>query len=166
MLTAERINEVLAYDPCNGYLTWKVDKGRNRSGHRAGSIKMFRGRVMRRDVTIDQKSYKEHRVILLMVTGQWPDGEVDHINGDTTDNRIDNLRVVNSSDNSRNTKTRSTNTSGVMGVSLHKRSGKFHANIQHGGRQVYLGSFASFDDAVSARKDGERRYGYHANHGR
>ena len=91
MLTAERANAVLNYDQCTGHLTWKVDKGKSRICSRAGSLKLIKSRVARRDVTIDQQSYKEHRVIILLVTGHWPDGEVDHINGDTTDNRLENL---------------------------------------------------------------------------
>lgn len=95
-----------------------------------------------------------------------PEGfEIDHINGNGLDNRRDNLRIVTSAVNRRNTRISLRNKSGVVGV--FSKQGKYHAYIVSlAGDQEYLGSFSNLLDAAAARKSAERRYGYHENHGR
>lgn len=83
---------------------------------------------------------------------------VDHINHDPTDNRKCNLRIVNRSQNNTNMRLKSSNTSGVTGVSYDKSRNKWQANIQVDGRGHYLGRYDSFEDAVAARKAAEEKY--------
>lgn len=107
------------------------------------------------------KSYRAHRIIWAIAYGYWPD-EVDHINGVRSDNRICNLRDVDRTSNCRNLSVRSNNTSGVVGVSWDKTYKKWHSRI----RDVHIGYYDEFDDAVEARRAAELKYGFHPNHGR
>ena len=118
-------------------------------------------------VTLDGQQTGAHRVVWLLHHGDWPKNEIDHVNGDSLDNRIENLRDVTKSENMRNTKISKRNNSGVVGVRFVKpREGYWTADIGVDGRSIGLGSFKTFDEAVKARKDAERKYGYHENHGR
>lgn len=107
-----------------------------------------------------------HRVVWAYVHGVWPDGVIDHVNGDPSDNRICNLRVVTHAENMRNMRLSERNTSGVCGVYRHKPSGKWIAAIKANGKSKHLGYFSDFRDAVEARKAADLEYGYHPNHGR
>lgn len=97
-----------------------------------------------------------HQLICPTENGYMPD----HIRGKETrnDNRCSNLRIVTKSQNAMNQNVRSDNTSGVKGVYLNKKTGKWAADIQKDGKRHYLGLFANFEDAVRARKDAEKKY--------
>ena len=110
--------------------------------------------------------YKSHRVVWAIVHGEWPAGQIDHINGIRDDNRIENLRSVSAQENSRNKKIPSDNTSGVMGVSWSKRYKKWESYIMADGKSKNLGYFYTKEDAVTARSEAEIKYGFHQNHGR
>ncbi|WP_081261091.1 HNH endonuclease signature motif containing protein [Sphingobium yanoikuyae] len=107
-----------------------------------------------------------HRVAWAIYHGEWPRDQVDHIDGDRSNNRIANLRLVDNSENLRNAKLPVTNTSGHIGIGFHKRMGRWQAYIARGGRQVFLGYFTDIADAVKARETAEVEAGYHPNHGR
>ena len=112
------------------------------------------------------ENYYTHRVIFAIVNGHWPRDCIDHINGDMADNRICNLRAATRSENARNQKMYSTNTSGVVGVVWDKSIGKWAPQIQAGGCNIKLGYFADKSEAIAVRKAAEIEFGYHANHGR
>jgi hypothetical protein len=107
-----------------------------------------------------------HRVVWAIHRGVWPDGEIDHINGDRADNRISNLRDVTRSENARNAAKPRTNRSGVVGVNWRTSKGKWRAYISEGDRTTHLGYFDDFSEAVNVRIAEERRRGFHENHGR
>ena len=83
---------------------------------------------------------------------------VDHVNGNKQDNRIDNLRLCTNQENTFNAKISKNNTSGVHGVSFHKKTGKWRAYINHNRKQIYLGLFSSIEDAKYARVKAELEY--------
>lgn len=112
---------------------------------------------------LDGKRRKAHRLIWKMLHGVEP-LEIDHIDGDKANNRPDNLRSVTKSENMRNAPRPRANISGVVGVS--QRRGKWSARIKRNRRNIYLGDFHRFEDAVAARKAAEERFGFHPNHGR
>lgn len=116
-----------------------------------------RGSILRQPVAA-------HRVIWKMVTGEEP-LEIDHINGNRSDNRFCNLRSVTRAANTRNRQIPTHNTSGVIGVSR-RANGKWYAQMRYRGEQFYLGTYDAMEDAVRARKAAERRLGFHPNHGR
>jgi len=107
-----------------------------------------------------------HRVIWAIVSGGDAPEEIDHINGDRSDNRLSNLRSVSQSENRKNMSTPKNNTSGVCGVSFDRRLGKWLAKITVDRKQIYIGLYVSKADAAKARKSAERQYGFHENHGR
>lgn len=108
-----------------------------------------------------EENYSTHRLAWYYVHGVEPD-EVDHINGNRSDNRIVNLRNVSRTENCRNTKRAKRNTSGVVGVSWDSVNKVWHVRI----RRKHIGRLKDFDDAISARKAAELEFGFHANHGR
>jgi hypothetical protein len=112
------------------------------------------------------RSYPAHRVIWALHYGKWPEGQIDHINGDPADNRIENLRDVSHAENGRNQRLHRTNTSGFAGVNWRARSRRWLASITVNGRRKHIGCFAALADAVAARKAAEAALGYHPNHGR
>lgn len=159
-LSHERLTELLHYNPETGVFTWKVKKQKIRLGGEAGCVHK-KGYV---DVTIDGIKFKAHRLAWLYVHREWPN-LVDHINRNRSDNRISNLRSVTQSENLKNTKIYTNNSSGHIGISLHKGSSRWQVLIRHEGVQKHLGYFDDIDDAIKARKAAELEYGYHKNHG-
>jgi hypothetical protein len=108
---------------------------------------------------------KAHRVVWAVMTGAWPREEIDHINGDPSDNRWENLREVSSGQNSQNTAMSVRNKSGAVGVFWNTYHGKWAAKIKAEGKQIHLGYFDDFDKAVAARKLANNAYGFSGNHG-
>jgi hypothetical protein len=100
------------------------------------------------------------------MTGETVFGEIDHINGDPSDNRFCNLRVATHYQNMVNRKKPTSNTSGVMGVTWHAQTGKWRAYITIDSKQKSLGLHACISDAIAARKKAAAENGFHKNHGR
>jgi hypothetical protein len=132
----------------NNDLIWKVKRARNvKVGDVAGCLRKD-GYVV---VSVGGWLYKAHRIIWVMHHGAIPDGlGVDHINNIKNDNRIENLRLSTKSQNQGNTKKHTTNTSGYKGVCWHKKDKKWLAQIQHNGKNKYLGNFDNPEDAHAA----------------
>ena len=127
-----------------------ADKTKNSAGYRM--LRVFKRPLL------------AHRVIWAMHHDRWPDGQIDHINGNRTDNRIINLRSVDCLQNNRNRKTRSDSSSGHLGV--YKSGKKWMAHIKVNYKTIYLGTFERIEDAIAARKRADDKYGFHPNHGR
>lgn len=107
-----------------------------------------------------------HRVAWALHVGRWPDGEVDHIDGNPENNRASNPREVSRTENARNRARQHDNTSGTSGVSWHARIGAWQVRIGHLGKRIHLGYFENREEAVAARIASEAALGYHVNHGR
>lgn len=107
-----------------------------------------------------------HRVVWALVNGEWPTGQIDHINGNPGDNRPINLRVVDHSGNMRNKRLYRNGSSGVTGVTWHRVNRKWIATIFSAGERTYLGSFDRKEDAIAARRAAASKRGFHDNHGR
>lgn len=159
-LDAAVLREFLHYCPESGALTHKVPQMKRDIGadatqsHSAGY----------RQIRIGRKNLLAHRVIWLMVTGSLPD-QIDHINHDKVDNRWSNLRGVEPRTNIMNMPLKKNNTSGHVGVRV-LPSGRFAGYIMVHRKQISLGTYDTFDEAVAARQAGCSRYGFHRNHGK
>jgi hypothetical protein len=116
MITQLELKELLSYNQDTGIFTWNVNRsGGAKSGDIAGSIH-HEGYIR---IQINKKIYAGHRLAWLYVHGYFPENKIDHINGNTSDNKITNLRTASDVENARNRKIKSTNISGFKGVSKH-----------------------------------------------
>lgn len=111
------------------------------------------------------RGYLAHRVIWALATGEWPTDQIDHINGNRSDNRLCNLRSVSHAENAMNVRRPASNTSGHIGICKPTRTGRWVAYITIEKSRRHLGSFDSMEAALSARQSAERQYGFHENHG-
>lgn len=117
-------------------------------------------------VRIFGKQWLAHRLIWKMMTGSEPE-TIDHINGIRADNRFSNLREATICDNARNTSLQYRSKSGCHGVVWIADKGVWLAQIRdRNGKYIRLGEFENVDDAKRKRKDAERKFGFHPNHGR
>jgi hypothetical protein len=149
MISQEYVQITLHYDPATGVLCWRDAFGEPtlRLGDRDK-----RGRYR---FKVKGKKYFSHRLIWLYVTGSLPKYEIDHIDGDVTNNRFENLREATRLQNAKNRKTSHQNTTGINGVSFKKNG--WEAIINAGG-QIYLGRFKTKAEAVAARLEAEKQY--------
>lgn len=145
--TIERVKKLLRYDAEVGAFFWlKHGRGQYvRAGARAGSFQSNGYRVVR----IEGSLLLEHRLALFYVNGAWPD-EVDHIDGDPSNNRMSNLRVCNRTQNNANKGPQRNGSSGFKGVSLFKRTGRWKAEIGCNGKRYHLGYFDTPEQAHAA----------------
>ena len=172
----EVLRQLLQYEPDTGKLFWRVRSSEMFKAERDATAWNNKNAGNEAFITLQSAGYRmgyvfqrgilAHRAAWAIAYGSWPDGEVDHINGIRTDNRLCNLRDVCPNENRQNQRMPATNTSGVMGVTWSKEKGKWQAQIMVGRKHKNLGRFEVFNDAVSARKAAEEKYGFHENHGR
>lgn len=149
----------LRYDPGTGQLVWLPRTGCSKkirawntrfAGQFAGTITKY-GYVR---VRMPGKEHKHmaHRIICAFLTGSWPPQEIDHRDGNRSNNQIDNLRQATRSENSRNQGIRIDNTSGMKGVSFYSSTCKWLATITYNGKQHNLGYYNTPEEAAVAYK--------------
>lgn len=145
-LTAEALNELLAYDPETGHFLWRKARGRSRENGIAGSMM---GPYW--CINIKGRHYLAHRVAWLAHYGVYPAGEIDHINQIKTDNRIANLRIVSRSFNAHNmSQAHKGSSSGLRGAYFHKKHKYWSSHFMVNGVIKNLGVFPSKEAAHAA----------------
>lgn len=147
-LTAEEIRRLFDYDPETGMLTNRITFGKRISGKEAGGEA---NEIGYRSISIQKHRYLVHRVIWAWVYGTWPSTELDHIDRNPRNNRIQNLREADRSLQVRNTKIFSTNVSGIKGVSWDKARNRWTASVYRGDQRIALGRFHNKQDAANVR---------------
>jgi hypothetical protein len=160
-ITLERLKELVEYNSELGRFFWLQSRHNSmKKGTEAGSFDAHGyGQIV-----LDRKIYKEHHIVWFYHTGEWPDQQIDHINHQRRDNRFENLRLADNSENHKNRPMQRNNTSGFVGVYWDKR-GWFESYIHIHRRKIRLGRFAEIEDAIEARKRANKEYGFHENHG-
>lgn len=144
-LTQARLKELVLYDPTTGVFTRRVSRGPAKAGtvathpHNEGYLRF----------KIDGTNYLAHRLAWLYMHGVWPQATIDHKNGSRADNRWANLREATLSENAQN-KTTPSGQNPYLGVTWHAGGAKWKAAIKHKGRDVYLGVYASAEEAAYA----------------
>jgi len=162
ILTQARLKELLHYDADTGIFTWaKKPSNRILIGSIAGSNK---GKYLY--IRINKTDHLAHRLAWLYVNGHQPKHQIDHINHDSKDNRIYNLRDVTQSANMQNSSMHKRNTSGVTGVAFIRSRGVWEAKITANRKFKFLGYFNCITAAAIARKAAEVKYNFHPNHGK
>ena len=162
-VTQERVRELFEYLPETGELKRKITVGgRWKVGTIAGCARKDGYKLISIDGITNNYI---HRIVWLYHFGAFPEKDIDHINHDPLDNRIENLRAVDHIDNIRNAKMHKHNTSGVNGVSWNSLLNKWEAHITVKQKKLHLGVYEDIIDASNARKNANKHYGYHETHG-
>ena len=143
----------LQYLEDTGEFRWISAPNHYTVGNAAGSLD---GQGYRR-ISIDGRLYKAHRLAWAFVYGEMPISEIDHINGNRDDNRISNLRLANRFINTQNVSTRKDSTSGYMGVSFYRPTGKWKAQIKCAGKTTHLGYHLTPELAHAAYMDAKQK---------
>ena len=146
--TFDQAAAVLTYDPSTGEFTSRI------TGRKVGFVARAKGYVC---IGVLGKKCNAHRLAFLLSHGRWPAGEIDHIDGDKTNNRLANLREVQRCTNSQNQKrAHQRNKSGLLGVSWDEERGKWISAIFFGGKKKYLGRFDSPEEAHARYVEAKR----------
>jgi len=152
MITRDELRESIGYDPETGKFTWLIDNSRTPKGSPAGAYDP-RGYLR---IQVKRRRYQAHRLAWLLMKGCWPDGEVDHIDGQKSNNAFSNLRVLTSAQNHQNIRRpRRDNIIGFLGVS--KSGNRYRARIRVDGKTVNIGTFKTPSDAHAAYVEAKRR---------
>lgn len=146
-ISQDELKSLLRYDPETGDFVWLVNRGRVKTeGKAAGTIKDGYLRI-----SINNKLYYAHRLAFIYMGMEPPKEETDHIDGNRRNNAFSNLRAVSPLINNQNQrKAKSSNSCGVLGVSLDKAGKTWTASIRYGGKKHHLGRFESSEAAHAA----------------
>lgn len=165
-ITQERIRKLFRYSPVVGVFEKIVGSGRKGHPKRwvlAGACNPATGYIY---INFDNKKVPAHRMAWLYMYGSLPDGQIDHIDGDRSNNAITNLRVVTPAENSWNCPNRRSNKSGVKGVSWDRAAGMWVARVKAHGQIAFNAYFKTIDEAkVAIEAEREKAHGEYANHG-
>ena len=169
-ITQQRVLELLDYDAQSGIVRWKSDRlsGEHKSvvvcvaGEEAGGL-TFDGY---KRIGLDFGQYLLHRIIWLYVHGSFPPSncEIDHIDGNKSNNSINNLRIVSRSQNQQNLRQAKAHnrSSGFLGVHFDKQRGLWRAVVNVNKKRIDLGFYAQLEDAKVAREKGVEKYFTHS----
>jgi len=150
-ITAERLRQLLHYDPETGIFTWLIDRTTIKAGEIAGTFDKSCGYIR---IRADGKKYLAHRLAWLFIYGKWPKNGIDHRDGNTQNNRWNNLRDVTQSVNMQNQrKPRGKNK--FLGVSPNGKRWKAH--IQVHGTRIHLGTHDTPEQAQTVYLEAKRK---------
>lgn len=146
LITAERLREIIRYDPVTGVFTWtdKATHGR-RAGTRAERKRKSCAYLL---IETDGKRYRAHRLAWLYMTGAWPKNLTDHKDCDPINNRWNNLREATPSQNSANA--RAWEKKALAKGVCRRKDGKFVAQVKKDRKAYWLGVFSTPEEAHAA----------------
>ena len=157
------MKEYMDYNRDTGVFTWIKHRCQTATTGRQVTCRCPKGYVI---LGWNGRYYKAHHVAWWWVTGEMPDGELDHINNIRDDNRFCNLRPASSAQNNHNRLKPNNNTSGVKGVNWHKHQKRWVARIAVNGKRVHVGYFDDIAEAeIAVRGAREQLHGGFCNHG-
>lgn len=147
-LTAERLRELLHYDPLTGTFTRLVAASNAGAGAHAGCA--AKNGYMR--CNVDGRLYYMHRLAWLYMTGGWPAGDIDHVDGDRANNRWANLRAATRSQNAQNRSATSAASSGVRNVYFDNPSGRWQVKVMVNYRSKSFGYYQTIEEAAEVAR--------------
>ena len=156
-LTQDRLKELLEYNPDTGEFKWKITKN-NLNAKKNSKAGSFTNNY--NIITIDYRHYRGSHIAFLYMDGYIPENNVMHINGKSYDDRWCNLKHTSSSCKSKNSKLYKNSTSGVKGVNYNRTVDKWLVRISDKRKNIYIGNFKNFDDAVRARWEAEKKHNF------
>ena len=166
MITQSELHALFYYNRETGNFIWKVSRGK-RSQLKVGTIAGYTNKNGYKFIRLNKKLYRSHRLAWLYTYGEFPENEIDHIDGNPSNNAISNLRLCNSSQNKFNTKKRKDNTSGIKGVHWYKKYGKWQVNLNFNKTRKSLGYFSDLFEAccviTSTRNKLHKEFSNHGN---
>lgn len=145
-ISVEELRRILSYDPETGICRWRVDRGKKVKAGAVAGTKNALGYYM---IGVGGRRYYTHRVAYALMTGEWPQHLVDHIDMNPGNNRWANIRHATKAENMQNRGMQRDNTTGAKGVWLHD-DGKYRAEIIAYGVKRRLGSYATVAEASAA----------------
>lgn len=148
-LTAQRLRELLHYDPETGVFTWRVANGNRAPAGGAAGGRRSDGYV-HVGVGGGGSRYLAHRLVWLHVHGRWPVGQIDHINGNRSDNRLANLREATQAINSQNIRAAFRNNAASKMLGVYRNGKRWMARIWVNGRPRYIGTYDTPQEAGDA----------------
>ena len=151
--TAERVRELLDYNPLTGVFLWRVSPSRNTPDGSVAGADCEGYRLIR----VAGGRYKGHQIAWLYMTGEWPTSRIDHEDTNRGNNIWANLRLATNSQNKANMGKRADNKSGFKGVSWYKPTKKWVAQIGCNGKREALGYFTDPEKAHSAYCEAAKR---------
>ena len=151
-LSQEYLHLLFTY--CDGKLFWKVAKAKRLKLNQEAGCHKEKGYF---HIGIDGTNYLLHRLIFCMHYGYMPEF-VDHIDGNPSNNKIENLRAATRSQNNCNSKIQKNNTSGIRGVSWHKTKNKWQVRCQANKKNINLGYFEDFELAEFVAQEARNLY--------
>lgn len=154
MITRERLKKLLVYSARTGLFTWETPTSNRVSKGSIAGVKTCYGYVR---ISLEGRDYLAHRLVWLYMHGKYPAAQIDHMNGERSDNRIRNLREATASINSQNMrKALPSNKLRILGVS--RDCGRYKAQIRINGKQTNLGRFSSSSAASRAYLKAKRKH--------
>lgn len=146
-VTNDQLKDALSYDAESGAFVWKIAIGRKiRPGRAAGANKDGYTTI-----NLCGERFLAHRLAWMFVNGSFPDGLIDHIDGNKSNNAIANLRIATASENGQNRKLPNKNNKcGLIGARFVESKNKFVASIRIDGKSKHIGYFKSAELAHSA----------------
>lgn len=150
-VTADRLRQLLAYEQETGIFRCVRARAQLRAGDIAGS-RNVNGYWY---IGVDRRYYTAHRLAWLFMTGDWPPGDIDHIDGNPLNNRWANLRQVTEHANLQNQRRAHRNSrSGLLGVSPFGK--RWQSRIRVAGRDRHIGTFDTAEQAHLAYLNAKR----------
>jgi len=161
MLTQDILKSLFRYDEKTGLFERISDKHQGITNIKKVGYVNDSGYLL---ISVLNKRYRAHRLAWLYMTGNMPTDQIDHINLDRLDNRFVNLRECNNEENNRNSRKKSTNTSGYRGVHFNKQCNKWQARARVNGKRHHIGLFNSAKEAgIAYEKYISNKHGEFAN---
>ena len=152
-MTQDELKRILSYNPETGLFYWKIKpSNRFKLGMQAGSL--VNGYIR---IHTNGRQYGAHRLAWLYIHGVEPEHQIDHINGNPSDNRIVNLRQATALENAQNIrKPQKNNTHGNLGVTYDPKKKLWRTRISVNGTRKYIGKFKTQEQAAQAYLEAKR----------